>query len=232
MLSRALAEPDIDHEVWWATTDALRERGGAAVWDAAAALRDRPDPLERYFAAEVLRIIVLFDESDEAPLEGPLLDLFLPWVTSETDPRVIWSLTAGLADSMDPRAQVPLPELMRHVDGKARVRALSGFYSRIESGDPAALDAAMKCTRDEDPEVRRYACLILGTAPAHARKVSDSLASCLTDPDEGVRVHAAGRLALRDDPRGEHILRTLDPTDEDSPYHWLLHDVSRHRHGR
>nr|WP_158712010.1 hypothetical protein [Streptomyces virginiae] len=46
-----------------------------------------------------------------------------------------------------------------------------------------------------------------------------------------MRVEAAARLALRDDPRGDDILRGLDATNEDSPHHWLLYDVSRHRHG-
>ncbi len=115
----------------------LQKRYDAAVWDAAAALRGRPAPLERYFGAEVLRLIVHLDESDEAPFEGPLVDLFLPWVAGEPDPRVAWSLTAGLADSVDPRAEVVLPELTRHVDGKVRGKAVSGLCRAIETGDPA-----------------------------------------------------------------------------------------------
>ncbi|MFI1949554.1 HEAT repeat domain-containing protein [Streptomyces virginiae] len=209
----------------------LQKRHDAAVWDAAAALRGRPAPLERYFGAEVLRLIVHLDESDEAPFEGPLVDLFLPWVAGEPDPRVAWSLTAGLADSVDPRAEVVLPELTRHVDGKVRGKAVSGLCRAIETGDPAVLDAVMECTRDEDPEVPRTACFVLAAAPAHAQEASDSLASCLVDTDEVVRVEAAARLALRDDPRGDDILRGLDATNEDSPHHWLLYDVSRHRHG-
>ncbi|WP_078851763.1 ankyrin repeat domain-containing protein [Streptomyces sp. NRRL S-237] len=231
LLSRAMAEPDVDHEVWWATIYALQQRHDAAVWDAAAALRDRSNPLERYFAAEVLRMIVLLDESDEAPFGGPLVDLFLPWVAGEPDPRVVRSITAGLTDSADPRAEVVLPELTRHADGKVRARAVSGLYQAIETGDPAVLDTVMERTRDEEPEVRRAACFVLAAAPAHDRKASDSLASCLADTDEVVRVQAAARLALRDDPRGDDILRGLDATDEDSPYHWLLYEVSRHRHG-
>ncbi len=39
-----------------------------------AALRDRR-PRERYFGAEVLRLFNLFDYSDEAPFDAPLVDL-------------------------------------------------------------------------------------------------------------------------------------------------------------
>ncbi|WP_261955329.1 ankyrin repeat domain-containing protein [Streptomyces nigrescens] len=64
LLARALAEPDVDHEVWWATTSAAQQRHDPAVREAAAALRDRPDASERYFGAEVLRLIELFGGSD------------------------------------------------------------------------------------------------------------------------------------------------------------------------
>ncbi|MGW6982005.1 HEAT repeat domain-containing protein [Streptomyces sp. NPDC054932] len=232
LLSRALAEPNVDNEVWWATTCTLQQRHDTAVWDAAAALRDRPEPLARYFGAEVLRLINHFDESDDAPFEEALVDLFLPWVADEPDPRVAWSLTAGLVDVYrDPRAGEALRRLTRHADGKVRQWAVSGLRRVIGTGNPAVLDAVIECTRDEDSKVRRTACYVLADAPADARGAVDSLAACLTDADEGVRVEAAVRLALRDDPRGDDILNSLDFTDEGSPYHWLLHDVSRHRRG-
>lgn len=230
LLSRALAEPDIDHAIWWETTATLAERGSAA-WDAAAALRDRPDPMERYFGAEILRLTNLFDESDDAPFDGPLVDLFLPWAASEPDPRVTRPLTAGLADAQDPRRDEPLTALTRHIDSKVRQMALSGLHRPIGRGDHEALSAAVERTADKDPMVRRHACRALASAPAHHQGAADSLVTCLTDPDEDVRVEAAVRLALRDDPRGDEILDSLRPIDEGSPYYWLLYDVSRHRHG-
>ncbi|MFE2540997.1 hypothetical protein [Actinacidiphila glaucinigra] len=57
----------------------------------------------------------------------------------------------------------------------------------------------------------------------------DVLAARLTDADEGVRVEAAARLALRDDPRGDDLLEALAAPDEASPYYGLLYDVHRHR---
>ncbi|WCD83769.1 hypothetical protein KPP03845_100088 [Streptomyces xanthophaeus] len=230
LLSRALAEPDVDHEVWSATTYGLQQRHDPAVWAAAAGLRDSPNPLERLFGAEVIRLTNLFDESDGRPFDRPLVDLFLPWVAGEPDARVVRSLTNGLADTADPRTERPLLELTHHPDRTVRQRAVAGLHHAIETGKPEILDAVMERTRDEDAAVRRTACIFLAAAPRHIKGPSASLASCLTDPDEGVRVEAAARLALRDDPRGDDVLLSLDAADEDSPYHWLLEEVSCHRY--
>ncbi|WSY16034.1 HEAT repeat domain-containing protein [Embleya sp. NBC_00896] len=232
LLSRALAEPDVDHEVWWATTYTLEKRHDPAVWNAAAALCDRSDPLERYFGAEVLRYTNIFDEDEDAPHDRSLVDLFLPWVEREPDPRVAWVLTAGLADAMDPRAGKALPALTRHLDAKVREWAVGGLGSAIEMASPKALVAVTERIGDANAAVRQAACRALAFAPPDTADASDLLAGCLVDPDENVRVEAAARLALRDDPRGDEILRGLDPTDEDSPHHWLLYDVSRHRASR
>ncbi|MEU8764334.1 ankyrin repeat domain-containing protein [Streptomyces sp. NPDC048659] len=109
LLSRVLAEPNVDHAVWGEASIRLAERRDWAVWDSAAALRGARDPLERYIGAEVLRTTNLFDESDETPFDGPLVDLFLPWVVEEEDHRVVWSLTAGLTDTADPQVEPALP---------------------------------------------------------------------------------------------------------------------------
>ncbi|UFQ20422.1 HEAT repeat domain-containing protein [Streptomyces huasconensis] len=229
LLSRALEEPDVDHEVWEATTLVLQQRHDPAIWDAAAALRDRADPLERYFGAEVLRVINLLDESDDLPFDAPLVDLFVPWVAQEPDPRVAGALTAGLADALDSRAEEPLTMLARHSDSKVRQWAVSGLHHAAETEDSKALAALTQGTKDECAAVRQAACRAIADAPPHAEGASEALASCLTDTDENVRVEAAVRLALRDDPRGDAVLDGLDATDRNSPYHWLLYDVHRHR---
>ncbi|MFH8290301.1 ankyrin repeat domain-containing protein [Streptomyces sp. NPDC018059] len=229
LLSRALAEPDVDHEVWWATTHALQQRHDPAVWDAAAALCDRADPFERYFGAEVLRVTNLLDESDDSPFDAPLVDLFVPWAAQEPDPRVAGALTAGLADAMDSRAEEPLAVLARHSDSKVRQWAVSGLHHAAETENPKALAALTQGTKDECAAVRQAACRAIACAPPHVEDAAEALTSCLADTDESVRVEAAVRLALRDDPRGDAVLDGLDATDRDSPYHWLLYDVHRHR---
>lgn len=228
LLSRALAEPDVDHEIWWATTDVLQERRDRATWDMSAALRDRPDPRERYFGAEVLRLFNLFDYSDEAPFDAPLVDLFLPWAAREPDPRVLRPLTAGLSGALDPRAERPLHDLARHADSRVRGWAVFGLSHGVDAGRRDALATILACTRDEAAEVRRGACAALVSAPADA-EVSDALAACLTDETEDVRVTAAVQLALRDDPRGDEILAALDASDHEGPYFGQLYDVGRHR---
>lgn len=229
LLARATTEPDVEHGVWWATTHELQHRHDPAIWEAAASLRTRTDPLERYFGAEVLRLTHLFDDSGEDPYDGPLTSLFLPWVEEEPDPRVVQALTAGLAEARDPRAEQRLPALTRHPDARVRQWAVGGLYRVVTAGDPDALAAVVECTADAEAAVRRVACTVLGAAPPHAAAAFDVLAARLTDADEGVRVEAAARLALRDDPRGDDLLEALAAPDEASPYYGLLYDVHRHR---
>ncbi|QDN81272.1 hypothetical protein FNV64_41920 [Streptomyces sp. S1A1-7] len=228
LLSRALAEPDVDHEIWWVTTDVLQQRRDRVTWDMSAALRDRPDPRERYSGAEVLRLFNLFDYSDEAPFDAPLVDLFLPWAAREPDPRVLRPLTAGLSGALDPRAERPLHDLARHADSEVRGWAVFGLRYGVDAGRRDALATVLACTRDEAAEVRRGACAALVSAPADS-EVSDALAACLTDETEEVRVTAAVQLALRDDSRGDEILAALDATDVEGPYFGQLYDVGRHR---
>ncbi|GGY01429.1 HEAT repeat domain-containing protein [Streptomyces hiroshimensis] len=231
LLSRALAEPDVDHPVWNATMFALQKRRDPAVWNAAGALRHRADPRERYFGATLLHLVILFDESEDDSFDEPVVDLLLPWVEQEEDLLVMRALAAGLAAAFDPRAERPLPALTRHPDSEVRRRALSGLARQVSQGDPGALAAVTACTRDADPRVREGACRALGDAPAGspapapAPAPADALAACLDDEDEGVRITAAVRLAMRDDPRGDEVLRACDTIGKDSPYYWDLHDV-------
>jgi hypothetical protein len=207
LLARALTEPDVDQPVWPATTFTAHERDDPALRAEAAALRDRPDPLERHFGAQVLRLALLYDESDDDSFERPIVDLFLSWAAEEEDPRVMRPLAAGLADALDPRAGQALYTLIRHPDPEVRRWALSGLTSPATSGDPEALAAAPACTRDPDAGVREQACRALNGSPAAA----DALAACLTDEAEAVRVMAAIALFVRDDPRGDAVLRDLGP---------------------
>ncbi|GAA0393930.1 hypothetical protein GCM10010357_13480 [Streptomyces luteireticuli] len=238
LLDRAMAEPEVDHPVWGAAVIAAASRKGPAlppVWDAAAALRHHPDPLARYFGAEVLRCINLYDESGEDegfPFDTALVDLFLPWAEQEEDPRVMRPLTAGLTGAMDPRAERPLPALARHPDAQVRSWAIGGLQWQIQQANTDALAAVLACTRDPDAHVREEACRALLRAPADDPAPCDALAARLSDPEEAVRVTAAVQLALRDDPRGDALLDALDNTDRTSPYYWPLDDVWRHRRGR
>ncbi|MEW2574870.1 HEAT repeat domain-containing protein [Streptomyces syringium] len=228
LTGRALTEPDVDQPVWPATTLTLQGRHAPAVWAEAAALRDRPNPLERYCGAEVMRLVNLFDESEDDLFDGPLVGLFLPWAAREEDPRVMRALTAGLAEAMDLRAEQPLPALTRHHDREVRRWAVSGLHRLVAQGDPEALATVMACARDADALVRAGACTALGMAPKGSSASSDALAACLNDEDEAVRVAAAIPLFVRDDPRGDQVLRDLGPVDHDSPYFAEFHDVRYH----
>ncbi|WP_369231489.1 ankyrin repeat domain-containing protein [Streptomyces sp. R21] len=228
LLARALAEPDVDHEVWWTTTGILQQRHDPLVWQASAALCARADPRERCFGAEVLRAIHLFDESEDDPFEGPLVDLFLDRAAEERDPRVMRVLTAGLSDTIDPRRVDTLVTLAGHDDGRVRERAVYGLAEPVASADAPSLAVVLARTRDAVADVRRAACLTLCEAPTNLPAPSDALAARLEDEDEAVRVTAATRLVLRDDPRGDELLGAYVGTAEDSPHYWRLYEAWHH----
>ncbi|MCD9143066.1 HEAT repeat domain-containing protein [Streptomyces albireticuli] len=239
LLARALAEPDVDRAVWDATTYAVHAHHGLAAWDMAVALHGRPDPLERYFGAEVLRFIVIadrlneVDEDDESPYNTPLVDLFLPWLERETDRRVIRALTAGLSNARDPRADEPLLALSRSDDADTRTWALSGLSYPAAANCPEAVAAVVERLGDEDPRVRQAAVAAFMWGPAERSSViADALAERLTDEDLDVRVMAAVRLALRDDPRGDGVIAGLGPVDEETWYRWDLATLSAYRRRR
>ncbi|UQI48509.1 HEAT repeat domain-containing protein [Streptomyces sp. HU2014] len=239
LLARAVAEPDVDRSVWGAATYAVHEHLGLAAWDAAEALCDRPDPLERHFGAEVLRFVVIadrlmeVDEDDESPYDTALVELFLPWLERETDRRVVRALTAGLSNARDPRADEPLPALSRSADADTRKWALSGLSYPVAANCPEAVAAVVERLRDEDPKVRQAAVAAFMWGPAEKSSViADALAERLTDDDPEVRVTAAVRLAMRDDPRGDDVIDGLGPVDEETWYRWGLADVWSYRRRR
>ncbi|MEU7136614.1 HEAT repeat domain-containing protein [Streptomyces sp. NPDC046261] len=232
LLDRALAAPDIEHAVWSASRSLLLERDPHAVWDEAAALRDRPDPLARYFGTDMLYVINLLDESEDSPFDGPLVDLFLPWLEQEENPLVTWGLTVGLTNALDPRAEQPLVGLTRHPDRRVRRSAVAGLDAPLRRGDAEALATAVACTQDPDAGVRESACWVLSQPPLDSSAASDALAACLDDEAEAVRVTAATRLVLRDDPRGDELIDALDAlgaVGADSPYYWQFYEARRHR---
>ncbi len=230
LLARALAEADPEHEVWCESVFVLSaRRDDPETWRKAAALRESPDPLQRCFGAEVVRLLVLFDEREDCSSEGGLIDLFLTWVAVEPDPRVTHVLATGLAETGDPRCDATLRTLARHPDTRVRISAVIGLSAPVRRGDAPALATAVALTADPDPTVRQHACRTLAAAPPHAPAAADALAALLADPDHTVRIEAAARLALRNDPRGDATLNTLGPLDESSPACWLLEEVACHR---
>ncbi|MFD7339149.1 HEAT repeat domain-containing protein [Streptomyces violascens] len=101
-----------------------------------------------------------------------------------------------------------------------------GVSPAHERDDPAlrAEAATLACTRDPDARVREQACRALDGSPG----ATDALAARLTDEAEAVRVMAAIGLFVRDDPRGDAVLRGLGPVDEDSPCFGAFHQVWYH----
>ncbi|MCJ1679681.1 HEAT repeat domain-containing protein [Streptomyces sp. APSN-46.1] len=239
LLARAEAEPDLEHVTHSATVKVLYQRADRDTWEAAAALRTHPRPSARRFGADVLRCMALFDEcgGDEGCVEAPgcpvppSRELFLGWLTEETDPEVLAEVISGLAET-DPPDFLDLA-LPHHGHPSAVVRRAVVVTLYGQPDDAAVGDrlrpVLLAYLRDSDASIRGRACETLAERKERSAEVRDAVARLLDDPEEFVRVEAMRTLTLLDDPRGEEALeRFPHPYDEDAPYFGRLYDAHRH----
>ncbi|MCA1272776.1 HEAT repeat domain-containing protein [Streptomyces rubiginosohelvolus] len=159
LMDRALAQVDQDYATWSSASLQLGARREEATWTAAAALRTSPDPSRRLFGAEVLRLLHLFDDSDEDAFAGPALDLFTGWAAAETDVAVLTEVLVALGEHSDPRAEAALLPHAGHPDARVRRAVAQGLH--VSSSPPAlsgdARTALLGLMADPDAVVRKTA---------------------------------------------------------------------------
>lgn len=219
LMDRALAQADQqDHATWSCATLQLGRRREEATWAAAAVLRTSPDPSRRLFGAEVLRLIHLFDDSDEDAFAGPALDLFTGWAAAETDVAVLTEVLVALGDHRDPRAEAALVPHAGHPDARVR-RAVAqglGVLSCLPAFSCAARTVLPGLMADPDAVVRETACRVVAEGRDHDPVFADALAAALDDTDRPVQLAAVYGLALHDDERCVEAARRLGPPQRGS----------------
>jgi hypothetical protein len=219
LMDRALAQVDQqDHATWSSASLQLGGRREEATWTAAAALRTSRDPSRRLFGAEVLRLIHLFDDSDEDAFAGPALDLFTGWAAAETDVAVLTEVLVALGEHRGPRAEAALLPHAGHPDARVR-RAVAQGLSALPSppafsGD--ARTALLELMADPDAVVRETACRVVAEGRDHDPVFADAMAAVLDDTDRPVRLAAVYGLALHDDERCVEAARLLGPPQRGS----------------
>ncbi|MFD3809005.1 hypothetical protein ACFWTC_36885 [Streptomyces sp. NPDC058619] len=141
LLERAL-EHDEDHPAW----------GGVAIllgtanprdhesWTAAAALRTHPAPSHRLLGAELMRLIVVFTDSDEAPFVRLAVDALTDWSDKERDPAVLATVLSGIGSYAGTRAEAAVLAHADHADAGVR-RAVACGLSPLPQQPAAAFEA-------------------------------------------------------------------------------------------
>ncbi|MEU9714908.1 ankyrin repeat domain-containing protein [Streptomyces sp. NPDC047976] len=216
LTDRALAHAGQENHATWArVTILLAGRRDRATWTAAAALRTPPDPSRRLFCAEVLRLTLLFDDSDEDAFAGPALDMFTDWSAEETDLAVLTEVLGALGGLSGLRAEAALLRYAGHSDARVR-RAVADGLSGTSSSSPAfsgdARTALLRLMADPDAVVRKTACCTVAVGRDHDPVFADAMAAAvLDDPDRLVRLAAAYGLALHHDERCVEAARLLGP---------------------
>ncbi|WP_222723367.1 HEAT repeat domain-containing protein [Streptomyces sp. wa22] len=219
LMDRALAQVDQqDHATWSRASLQLSGRREEATWTAAATLRTSPDPSRRLFGAEVLRLVHLFDDSDEDAFAGPALDLFTGWAAEETDVAVLNEVLVALGEHIDPRADAALLAHAGHPDAGVR-RAVAQGLSALSSPSAFSGDARtalLGLMADPDAVVRETACRVVAEGRDHDPVFADAMAAVLDDTDRLVQLAAVYGLALHDDERCVAAARLLGPPQRGS----------------
>ncbi|MEW1911332.1 ankyrin repeat domain-containing protein [Kitasatospora sp. NPDC085895] len=236
----ALEYPDYDHAVWSEIVHTLARRQDDETWEAAAALRDHPDPVHRRFGAEVL--VCLHLEADltnvSSPFEQRMLELFLDWARQEQHPDVLAETLVGLSHHEDPRIEPlglsylahPAPRVRARVPSTLRV--VNSERSGRQTFTSEGLNALLALARDTDSSVRHVAGYGLAYSLNPEPVIGDTLAGLLDDENQQTRIWAVYGLAERDDPRCIEGADRVGPVDEYESWSWTLRAPSRYEQRR
>lgn len=223
--ARVADASDADHD--WdvygrLVRDAARRDGGDSALRCGLGLVESADVLEREVGCDLLG-----NAADEhAALRDRALTALLALADAETEPSVLISLVRGLHQTQDPRAAPVLVRLSGHEDSDLRqqVAADIGF---VATGLPDGPDvqALIRLTADQDPEVRNWAAFTLGfQLEQDTTAIRDALWKCTTDEYSEVREEGARGLARRHDPRAVPLIAEL--LDSDDGAYFLTFDAA------
>ncbi|MFF1788062.1 ankyrin repeat domain-containing protein [Kitasatospora sp. NPDC058243] len=232
----ALEYPDYEHAVWSEIVSTLARRQDDETWEAAAALRDHPDPLHRRLGAEVL--VCLHLEADltnvPSPFEQRTLELLLDWAKEEGHPDVLAETLTGLSHHEDPRIEPLGLSFLAHAAPQVRVvvpstlRIVNSERSGRKTFTSEGLNVLLALARDTDSSVRQVAGYGLAYSLNPEPAIGDTLAGLLDDDHQQTRNWAVYGLAERDDPRCIDGADRVGSVDEYESWSWILGAPSRY----
>jgi len=203
LFARAV-EGDEEDEGAWGAVDALRDRGGAEVFEAARVRCGSSVAKERSRALDVLAQLDAGPRKKERPYLEACVALAIRGL-ADGDEKVVYSAAWAL----------------HHLGTEAGVEALVGVRRHPMQGVrhavaaciavancPEGVEALIELTEDVDDEVRDWATFSLGQITEEASEgVMGALRRRLGDPYENARSEAIWGLARRKDEEGVRLLK-------------------------
>lgn len=209
------SEADHDEHAYWALVwETAQEESGKTALRCGLGLLRSADVLERKVGCDVVGNVADAHESLRSEAATALMAL----AEVETAARVLSSLVCGLGRAQDPRAVPVLVRLSGHEDADLR-RQVASEITFVNSGLPDGPDvqALIRLTQDQDPEVRNWAAFTLGfQLEQDTTAIRDALWKCTTDECGEVRAEGARGLARRHDPRAVPLIARLLDSDDGS----------------
>ncbi|MEE1839926.1 HEAT repeat domain-containing protein [Streptomyces sp. NPDC086993] len=209
------SEVDHDEHAYWALVwETAQEESGKTALRCGLGLLRSADVLERKVGCDVVGNVADAHESLRSEAATALMAL----AEVETAARVLSSLVCGLGRAQDPRAVPVLVRLSGHEDADLR-RQVASEITFVNSGLPDGPDvqALIRLTQDQDPEVRNWAAFTLGfQLEQDTTAIRDALWKCTTDECGEVRAEGARGLARRHDPRAVPLIARLLDSDDGS----------------
>ncbi|MEV6143197.1 HEAT repeat domain-containing protein [Streptomyces sp. NPDC051992] len=209
------SEADHDEHAYWRLAwETVQGESGKTALQCGLGLLRSADVLERKVGCDVVGNAANAHESLRSEAAIALMAL----AEVETEVCVLSSLVCGLGRAQDPRAVPVLVRLSGHEDADLR-RQVASEITFTNSGLPDGPDvqALIRLTQDQDPEVRNWAAFTLGfQLEQDTTAIRDALWECATDECSEVREEGARGLARRHDPRAVPLIAQLLDSDDGS----------------
>ena len=196
-------EADDDDSEYWHIIRELHKRGSCCEFDAAKALTESKDAIERVIGADIFGQLGCLQKT----FQEESVVILIPLLADEAD-DVIASAAFSLGHRKDSRGIPHLVKLIGHNNPSVRygiVSGLSGF------DDERAVDALIQLSRDSDYDVRNWATFGLGSlCNMDTEKLRKALIERLSEEDHEIRGEALIGLArLTDENVKEAIMKEL-----------------------
>lgn len=154
VMARVVPHARDDDSNWFAATYYPSLRRGPRIWAALTSLRQHPDPLHRYFLAQVMWHRNLFGTADRAADLAQDIDFLASWAQEEPDGRVLAAVLGVYTGHEHPEQEATGLRYVGHPDPRVRGEVVWCLSREQTARSDAATSALLGLVHDPAPEVR------------------------------------------------------------------------------